>query len=300
MTAHLSKWVRHYSQRLPWRTLSLTLSALLLYWLLGPAPEALTYEREAIAAGEWWRLLTGHWVHSDLEHLLFDVTAMAIVLYLFEKSPLWQLTLLLTTATVVIDAWLWWQMPWLQSYCGLSGLLNALLSCGLLVLWKRSSDPAYLLIGALAALKITIEISLGDTLFTTTAWAAVPEAHAAGMVTGLLLGIFFTYIKNLFWKTKKDPISGGFCINDSISKFGGLRATKTPDQWIKKRIGISTHKINQNHDIHPRYHPPDLRFFAKVVIPTPRQTPKIPKKGLLSPYNSPTGEKKHTKAYHRP
>ncbi|MES9857394.1 MAG: rhombosortase [Sedimenticola sp.] len=234
MTAHLSKWVRHYSQRLPWRTLSLTLSALLLYWLLGPAPEALTYEREAIAAGEWWRLLTGHWVHSDLEHLLFDVTAMAIVLYLFEKSPLWQLTLLLTTATVVIDAWLWWQMPWLQSYCGLSGLLNALLSCGLLVLWKRSSDPAYLLIGALAALKITIEISLGDTLFTTTAWAAVPEAHAAGMVTGLLLGIFFTYIKNLFWKTKKTPFQEASVSMIPLANLVGCGRPKRPTNGLKK------------------------------------------------------------------
>ncbi|MEJ1335932.1 MAG: rhombosortase [Candidatus Sedimenticola sp. (ex Thyasira tokunagai)] len=196
MTAFQPQPVRHDSRLLPWRTLALTLPALLLYWLLGPAPEALVYEREAIAAGEWWRLLTGHWVHSDLQHLLFDVAGLAITAYLFEKSPLWQLLLLLATATVVIDAWLWWQMPWMQAYCGLSGLLNALLACGLLTLWRSRNDPAYLLIGSLATLKIAVEISQGNAIFTSTAWAAVPEAHAAGLVAGLLAGTLFIWLES--------------------------------------------------------------------------------------------------------
>ncbi len=85
-------------------------------------------------------------------------------------------------------------MPWMQAYCGLSGLLNALLACGLLIHWKRRSDPVYLLIGALAGLKIAVEISLEGALFTTTAWASVPEAHAVGMVTGLLLGILLIVV----------------------------------------------------------------------------------------------------------
>ncbi|HEV7714381.1 MAG TPA: hypothetical protein VGO53_02230, partial [Steroidobacteraceae bacterium] len=44
---------------------------LLLPELNGDAARAgLRYERMAIAAGEWWRLITAHFVHIDLEHTL--------------------------------------------------------------------------------------------------------------------------------------------------------------------------------------------------------------------------------------
>lgn len=177
---------RHGRGTLPWRILALTLPPLLLYLLLGPAPEALVYQRDAIAGGEWWRLLTGHWVHSDLQHLLFDVTALALVSCLFEKRPWWQPLLLLLTTTCILDIWLWWQMPWLHSYCGLSGLLNALLAAGLLLQWRQRDDWRYPLVGLLALIKLVTEMQLGDALFTNTAWGAVPEAHAIGMLAGVL------------------------------------------------------------------------------------------------------------------
>ncbi|MEJ1960855.1 MAG: hypothetical protein WDO56_04630 [Gammaproteobacteria bacterium] len=36
------------------------------------ARSALRYERVAIGAGEWWRLITAHFVHIDLEHTLLN------------------------------------------------------------------------------------------------------------------------------------------------------------------------------------------------------------------------------------
>ena len=53
----------------PW--LSLTLAGLTagLFAAFGPAPEAWVYDRAAIESGEWWRLISGHWVHSDGAHL---------------------------------------------------------------------------------------------------------------------------------------------------------------------------------------------------------------------------------------
>src|SRR5258706_16337269 len=38
-----------------------------------PWAAQLQYERASIGAGEWWRLLTAHWVHLGARHLLLDV-----------------------------------------------------------------------------------------------------------------------------------------------------------------------------------------------------------------------------------
>jgi len=63
----------------PWRTLFLTGLALALYLLAGPAPEAWVYDRMAIADGELWRLMTGHLVHADGSHALWDIAALALL-----------------------------------------------------------------------------------------------------------------------------------------------------------------------------------------------------------------------------
>ena len=169
----------------PWRTLLLAALALAAYLVLGPAPEAAVFDRVAIARGEWWRLVTGHWVHSDPSHGWWDIAALALFGALFEARLRWRLPLVLLVATAWVDAWLWWGVPELRYYCGLSGILNGLLILGLLQLWRDIRHPMVLLTAAAAAVKIMVEISLGQALLTRTAWPSVPTAHAAGFLGGL-------------------------------------------------------------------------------------------------------------------
>ncbi|MET0094748.1 MAG: rhombosortase, partial [Sedimenticola sp.] len=160
-----------------------------LYLLLGPAPETLVLDREAIVAGEWWRLITGHWVHGDLQHLLLDTVGLFILSLLFERRAVWIYGAFLVAAMLLQDLMLLWWLPWIESYCGLSGLLNALLAGGMLLLWRDSGDRLYLLVLAAAAGKIAVEISLGQALFSDTLWPPLPEAHAFGLISGALLSI---------------------------------------------------------------------------------------------------------------
>ncbi|MCG6862020.1 MAG: rhombosortase [Chromatiaceae bacterium] len=174
----------HGGIQAPWRTLTLSFLALVLYLSAGPAPETLVYDRTAIAGGDWWRLITGHLVHSDAEHALWDIAALALFGALFEGRLGGRVIASLALGILAIDAWLWWAMPELLLYCGLSGLVNALIAAGLWRLWEDSRDPLILWIGLAALAKIGLETVAGSALFTHTAWPGIPEVHAVGFAAG--------------------------------------------------------------------------------------------------------------------
>jgi rhomboid family GlyGly-CTERM serine protease len=170
----------------PWRTLLLTAVALALYLMAGAAPELWVYDRLAIGQGEWWRLISGHWVHSDLEHATWDIGALLVLGLLFESRLKGGLFSVLAVATLSIDLWLWYFEPVLSRYCGLSGILNALLALGLVSLWRDLRHPLVWMTALGALLKIAWEMASGEALLTSTAWPSVPVVHAVGFVCGLL------------------------------------------------------------------------------------------------------------------
>ena len=181
-----SPGARHGSRSLPWRSILLIAAAIAAYGFAGPAPGAWVFDRLAIEQGEWWRLITGHWVHSGPEHAAWNIAALGLFAILFETRLRWGLPLVLLASTFAVDAWLWWGDPALRYYCGLSGILNGLLVLGLWAHWRESRHPLVLLTAVGAALKIIVEIQGGQALLTRTAWPSVPEVHAAGFICGLV------------------------------------------------------------------------------------------------------------------
>lgn len=177
----------------PWRSLLLTTLALAGYLILGNAPEAWVFDRSAIGQGELWRLITGHWVHSDFEHALWDIAALGLLSALFEKRLQGRLLLALGAGTLGVDSWLWWGSDTLWFYCGLSGILNSLLAVGLVQLWRDTHHPLVWVIGLGAVTKICLELIGDRALLTQTTWASVPEVHAVGLLSGLLLSVVIAF-----------------------------------------------------------------------------------------------------------
>ncbi len=177
----------HGGWRPPWVTCMLAVLVAGLYAAVGPAPEPLVFEPARLADAAPWRALSGHLVHSDLRHLAWNLAALLCLGTLYESiaqpQPMRYLGLLLAAA-LAIDLWLWALAPELARYCGLSGVLNALLAALVLRCWRLSRQPLYLLIGLAAAAKILIEAAIGGSLLPTTEWQAVPGAHAAGFLAG--------------------------------------------------------------------------------------------------------------------
>lgn len=174
---------------LRWPVLSGALVALAigLWFTFGAAPEAWVFDRGAIAAGEWWRLASGHWVHSDASHAALNIAALALIAPIVESASRRLLVAALAFGTLAVSAGIACGVPEIDRYCGLSGLLNTLFVAALAVLWQRHRHPILLVIGGGLLVKLALELFRGSSLVVATAWPSVPAAHLAGVLGGLAL-----------------------------------------------------------------------------------------------------------------
>ena len=155
------------------------------------ARDWLRFDRGAIAAGEWWRLATGHVVHLGLSHMLLNVAALALLWWLVGGSlgPAAWLAVA-ASSFAFIDAGLWIFDPRLSWYVGLSGLLHGLFAAGL-VAHFRASPLESLVLGALLAVKIAFEQLVGPLPGSeaSTGGAVVVNAHLYGAIGGLAAAV---------------------------------------------------------------------------------------------------------------
>ncbi len=224
---------RHGSLRLPWHTFMLLLIALAVYMLNGPAPEGLVFDRQAIMHGELWRLLASHWVHVDTEHLAWNLLAIGILGWMIETSlgP-GRLYHALIAGMCLVTAWVWWLIPDLDYYCGLSGILNTLLFVILIDGWLRARQVIFPLVAVGAIAKIAYELFQSSAIFTHTSWPAVPEAHLAGALAAVIL----MFYQNL--------------VNRRLKVYQRFRSKRT--EGIKNAgnsSGLSATRINASNDI---------------------------------------------------
>jgi len=180
----------HGKFHLPWLAMLIIAIPVVLFVWLGAAPESLVFDRSAIAQGDYWRLITGHWVHSDMEHAIWDIAALAILLMLFDKDSKRLLLLAFCMGMMGVNIWLWFGNNTLEYYCGLSGILNTVLVVALWCLWRNQKELIILLVGLGAAGKIVIELSINQAILTETSWQSVPEVHAIGMLVGITIMLF--------------------------------------------------------------------------------------------------------------
>jgi rhomboid family GlyGly-CTERM serine protease len=160
--------------------------------LLSGAARWLEYDRAALAGGEVWRLVTGHFVHWSAEHLWWDLLAFAALGVLCERESRTRFLACVGGAALTVSLTLWWAMPGLERYRGLSGLDSALFVL-LAVTLMRHGDSRRMVAGAWALVaflaKLAWEGVTGGALFVHDPGAtAVPLAHLVGAVVGFAAG----------------------------------------------------------------------------------------------------------------
>jgi rhomboid family GlyGly-CTERM serine protease len=166
-------------------------AVLLLPVLAGDAGrEALRYDRTALAAGQWWRLLTAHFVHLDFDHAALNSLGLVLMWALFARDyrPLHWLAILVGSIAA-IDAGLWLRDSTVAWYVGSSGALHGIMAAGTLAHLRRRDLDGWLL-AAFIVVKLAYEQSAGALPFTDSHAGVVVDAHLFGTLGGAAVAAF--------------------------------------------------------------------------------------------------------------
>ena len=151
----------------------------------------LRYQRNAILDGDWWRLLTAHFVHGSWGHWAFNAGGLVLIWAIYPQRfaqrcalPLIVLIALSTSLALLILA------PTVGWYLGMSALLH-----GLFVAWSIESllgrqRWAWLGLAAVSA-KLAYEQLIGPLPGSVEA-AGLPvlvDAHLYAALAGGVLGV---------------------------------------------------------------------------------------------------------------
>jgi rhomboid family GlyGly-CTERM serine protease len=148
----------------------------------------LRYDRAAVAAGEWWRLLTAHLVHLSLAHAALNSLGLVLMWALFARDyrPRQWLAIVLG-AIAAIDAGLWLRDSTIAWYVGSSGALHGVMAAGTLAHLRRRDLDGWILT-AFIVIKLVYEQLAGALPFSDSPAGVVVDAHLYGAVGGVAVG----------------------------------------------------------------------------------------------------------------
>ena len=172
--------------------LSICLICLLLQVFAPHTTEFLRYQRIPIIDGQWWRLLSGNFVHLGWGHVLMNLAGLLLIWLLIGRllnNRQWLIVIL--TGSLAVGLGLLIFDPGLDWYVGLSGMLHSMFVAGLIISIRRGYRLEWLLLLGLV-LKLVWEQTSGALPGSTTlaGGAVIVDAHLYGAVSGLLVGLF--------------------------------------------------------------------------------------------------------------
>jgi rhomboid family GlyGly-CTERM serine protease len=180
----------HLDGRRLWAFLAICAVLVALESLGDDARLLLRYERDLVAHGEWWRLITGHLVHLGWTHLALNVMGLALMWALFYPDySLRGWALILACSLVAIDAAFFFIERDVRWYVGLSGILHGVMAAGTIAYVRRREPGAWILVPFLAA-KLAYEQLVGTMPYSldSAGGPVVVDAHLYG-VLGAIIGV---------------------------------------------------------------------------------------------------------------
>ena len=174
------------TRRFPILTMGLVSTLIGLHWLVVDKTR-LYFSASDIFRGEAWRLVSGHFMHADLQHLWWNCLALAVLGTLLEYRSRATLLAALGVGIVFVSAILLTPFSQLEYYCGLSGVLNTLLLVALWLEWKATRSWLIIVLSGGIILKTLVEVTRGISIMTHISWPPYAWSHVAGMIGGLFV-----------------------------------------------------------------------------------------------------------------
>jgi rhomboid family GlyGly-CTERM serine protease len=145
--------------------------------------QLLRYDRSAIAAGGWWRLLTAHIVHLDRHHLILNELGLVLMWSLFAQDyDVVEWCAIVLAGALAISSGLWWLSPRVGWYVGASGVLHTVMAAGAVRHFAEGSWDRWILVLGLSA-KL-----MWEHWGASPAPLVVVDAHLYGAACGSIVG----------------------------------------------------------------------------------------------------------------
>ena len=152
-----------------------------------PAQSYVIWNHADIAHGQWWRIVSGNFTHTNFAHLAMDLAGLWIIGFVFHPKVQTTFAVMLLLSVIVGTSLL---ATNIHNYLGLSGILHGLVAYFALTEALQGRKSSALLVIAVIAKVVWDQVVGPSTL--TSEWIDAPiatQAHFAGLLGGLGLGL---------------------------------------------------------------------------------------------------------------
>lgn len=159
---------------------------------------SLVYQRDLIAHGQLWRIISAHFLHTNGMHLLLNLSGLIMLWALHGHFySVSNYSLLFLSSVIICSLGMYTFSPDIQQYVGLSGVLHGIFVFGAIMDIRHKDKTGYLLfIGVW--LKIAHEQFYGASEEVSSLIEAnvAIDAHLWGALGGLLFSLtYLLYLK---------------------------------------------------------------------------------------------------------
>ena len=189
----LPRWLARIPAGMVLPVMAVVASIVIQCW---PAAQtALQYDRSAIAAGQHWRLISGHMVHWGWRHLEGDISALILLCWAIGPRGGWKTILAALGGAVAISLAIMICAPSTVVYRGMSGVNYGLLAW--VVLARLAASPrriaaCYAALLAALAVKVCLDVivpGLVPNVGLPEGIALTGISHVAGFYTAVVIWI---------------------------------------------------------------------------------------------------------------
>jgi len=153
------------------------------------------YQRDWLNTGEWWRIFTAHFMHSNVFHFILNIIGLFLLWLLhgeYSTPRAFAINILLLCAGISLCIYIW--SPAIFWYVGLSGVLHGIFAWGVVIeIFLKRKTGYLLLVGLIVKL-------IDEQFFSTSQFMSelievnvAIDAHFYGAVIGLVLGTISVY-----------------------------------------------------------------------------------------------------------
>ncbi len=160
---------------------------------------------KSMMLSEPWRWWTAHWVHVGWRHYALNMLAFILLVFIFPHVRVKTLVLCLLVLPVLVSAGIYFLMPGISAYAGLSGILHGIFVLAAIEsLFVVKERKFALLVLAVVVLKVVWEKIFGSESAELIQAPVLVEAHQLGLLSGLLVaGMQYIYCQTKHYTKNK-------------------------------------------------------------------------------------------------